>query len=58
MAKTKKPKSKPKLSAKQKKSREIFKLGVKEYNDYKEKNEDGTKKMKTFVKEAFADAYK
>lgn len=43
-----------KKSAKQKHNQEIFKKGVRAYKDYKKKNKNGTKKMSTFIKEAFA----
>lgn len=41
-------------SAKQIRNQKIFKIGVTAYKEHMKKNKDSTKKMSTFIKEAFA----
>lgn len=40
-------------TTKQQKTRKKFKTAVKKYNAYKRKNPNGTKKIQSFIKEAF-----
>ena len=44
---------KKRKTSKQKKVHDTFKVGVKMYKQYKKDNPNGTKKMQSFIKEAF-----
>lgn len=51
--KTTKKKSPKKGTAKQIAARKKFKAGIAEYKKYKKSNPSGTKKVQSFIKEAF-----
>lgn len=49
----KKEEEKKEPSTQQKHNQDIFKKGVRAYKEYKKNNPNGTKKLATFIKEAF-----